>query len=118
MREVGEVGEESFVTMLVVVVNGFSKREIRPREPSKPLLLEPDCCAFSASFCSSDRCDSSPYGDFDIKSFESSRISTSFVSFACRGGEREREKNKHFGSISRRISPPTSFQIIRPVFFL
>ena len=43
MRDVGEVGEESFVAMLVVVVNGFSKREMRPREPSKPLLLELDC---------------------------------------------------------------------------
>lgn len=100
IRDVGDVGDKFVnVSLLdaVVVVDapvaatvlgeGFSNREIRPREPSVTLLFGnviADCWAFSCNFWSSDRCDSSIcvdwYDVFGTKSFESSRISTSFVS--------------------------------------
>ncbi len=82
VREVDDGGDKLVNDSFVVGL--FSNRETRPREPAAPVLFDVDCWALSCNFWSSERCDSSRdvcwYDVFGTKSFESSRISTSFVS--------------------------------------
>ena len=78
---------------LVIEFELFSKREIRFLDGFVV------CWALSCNFWSSDRCESSFEFVFGTKSVESSRISTSLVSFSF---EKMQMKEQYFYSIDKR----------------